>query len=226
MAVRDFDGETGICSHRLYPFPHEFSVAPIAQDDAITQFGEKGSPEGKEFVKVEDPRNPDTRGINGKILFSRIGGKQQPLSLGEEIRKIAALTPFHHIVFFAPAAIKEGFFFFDADLSNETEILAPFAFKGSDLIFSLAQIEALEPALLPGPLLHRQQGYTNGTGHIVMRGHRDGFPKDPLESGHNTLVEGGAALEKNPVSDPAVPHDPVEVILYDRVTETRHKLLG
>ncbi len=177
-------------------------------------------------MKVQNPGNTDNRGVLGQVLLPFIGGEEEPFPLGEDIRQLLAFTPFDDVILFAPASVKERFLTLDAHLSNETHVRTTFTFEGSKLVFPFAEVKPLESALLPGAFFFGQDGNSDGPGYIVVLGDDDVLPKPPFEGGHYPLVEGRTPLEEDAVSDPFFPHYPVEVILDDGVTQSRHEIIG
>ncbi len=177
-------------------------------------------------MKGKDTGDPDDRGIIPQGPFSRIGPQEECFSLGEEIREVAPRALAHHIIFLASAPIKEGLFPFDAHPSDEAHVGATLAFKGGDCIAALTQVEPFEVAPLPGALLFRQQSRADGPGHLMILGNGNILTQDPLKGRHHPLVEGGPSLKKYLVTDAPVPHDAIQVVLDNGVTETAQQVVG
>ena len=163
---------------------------------------------------------PISGASGGRILLLRVRSEEHLLPLLKEIREsLSPFGPFNHIIFFAPAAVKERFFSFHTHLPDEAEVGATLAFERGMFITALAQVKPFKTRSLPCPLLHGQDGNADRPCHIVIFGDDDLFIQIPLKGGNHPFVKSGPSLEKDPVSDAAVFDDPVQIILDDGVTE-------
>ena len=89
----------------------------------------------------------------------------------------------------------------------------------------MAQIEPFEAARSPGIGLHGQYGHADGAGDIVMRRDSDALAQNFLEGGHDRLVPGDGPLKEDVVTDAALSHNLVEIVVDDRIPQPGDQIL-
>src|SRR4030042_2317422 len=225
MAMAYLDGKTGLRNNILHSFPDQLLIRCIGEDGAITQLRKEGFPEWHHLVEEKNSWDSDLRSIGRKIFFPFIRGKEHPLPLLEEVGEVGPLGPLDDIILLATTPVEEGLLAFHAHLSDEAEIGTTFAFEGGLFITALAEVEPFKARTLPGPLLHRQNGDTNGSGHIAIFRGDDLFFANVFKGGNDSFIESRSSLEEDPVSDAAVSDHPVQIVLNNVVTDPSNEVI-
>ena len=221
MAVGHLHRVAGLRRHGLGPLVDHLLVGLGGVDHREPQVFKEGPEEGHEFLEEHGPGDADGAAF---AFLGRFFAVEPVFPLQEQVRQIVLLLDFPHFVFFASAAVEQGLFPFDLHLADFAAVGAAVAFKGSDLVVPVGQVEPLELGGLPVPFPHGQQRRADGPGDVVVGRHRDLLAAHLLKGGDDAPVGGGGPLVEDVVADGPVFRHLVEVVLDDGVRQAGHQV--
>ena len=223
MAVGHLHRVAGLGGQGLDALVDHRLVGLLGIDHGEAQVLEEGPEEGHELLEEHGPGQADGAAF---ALLGGLGAVKPVFPLLEQVRQVVLLLVGGHFVLFAAAAVEQGLFAFDLHLTDFAVIGAAFALEGSDFIFAVGQVEALEPGDLPVALAHGQQRRADGPGDVVVGRHVDGLAADLLEGGDDAAVGRGGALVEDAFADGPVFGHFVQVVLDDGIGQARHQGLA
>ena len=121
-----------------------------------------------------------------------------------------------------------GLLAFDRELADVALVGAVLADEVLDRVVDGREVPAAEGRDLAGAThaLAGQQRHADGAHDAVVRRHDDLLAEDLGEGRGHGVVVGGAALEEDAVADLALAHEPVQVVVGDRVGEAGHEVFA
>jgi hypothetical protein len=103
---------------------------------------------------------------------------------------------------------------------NLTIIGAGFALKGLEVEMSLREVKTLEFCGASILAMLGNYGNTDGARYLMMRRDNNLTPKDLVEGGNHTFIEGSPTLEKDLFTNAFAADDSIQVIINRGIGKT------